>query len=178
MGIFRVPAKVRNWQNRFLPPGKQGREVSCDMLVDSPVPLNWHFPLNSWTLSSSKSWGTMRVVTADGGQRECRVLGMVELEVQGRVCQVRALELPRGTQPLLGAVPLEEMDWHIDPLGQKLVPNPLSPTGHCCIYDGRPRYASATTTAQAQRNCGSPNANLAVRRPLATRQIHAHPDCL
>ncbi len=31
LGIFRVPAKVRNWQNRFLPPG----EVSCDMLVNS-----------------------------------------------------------------------------------------------------------------------------------------------
>ena len=24
VGIFRVPAKMRNWQNRFLPPEKQG----------------------------------------------------------------------------------------------------------------------------------------------------------
>ena len=50
----------------------------------------------------------------------------VDLEVQGRRCQVRAIELPRGAEPLLGAIPLEEMDWHIDPLGQ-LVPNPSSP---------------------------------------------------
>lgn len=126
MGIFRVPAKMKNWQNRFLPPEKQGREVSCDMLVDSgaaelALPAELIAPLKLEQL------GAMRVVTADGGQHECRVLGMVELEVQGRICQVRAVELPRGTQPLLGAVPLEEMDWHIDLAGQKLVPNPLSP---------------------------------------------------
>ena len=50
----------------------------------------------------------MHVITAEDTQRECRVLGIVELEVQGRIGQVRAIELPRGTQPLLGAVPLEE----------------------------------------------------------------------
>ena len=126
MGIFRVPVKMKNWQNRFLPPEKQGREVSCDMLVDSgaaelALPAELIAPLKLEEL------GAMRVVTTDGGQHECRVLGMVELEVQGRICQVRAVELPRGTQPLLGAVPLEEMDWHIDLAGQKLVPNPLSP---------------------------------------------------
>ena len=80
LGIFRVPAKMRNWQNRFLPPGKQGREVSCDMLVDSraaelALPAELIDPLKLEDL------GAMRVVTADGGQRECRVLGMVELEV-------------------------------------------------------------------------------------------------
>ena len=126
LGIFRVPAKMRNWQNRFLPPGKQGREVACDVLVDSGA-AELALPAELIELLKLEELGTMRVVTADGVQHTSRVLGMVELEVQGRVCQVRAIELPRGTQPLLGAVPLEEMDWHIDPLGQKLVPNPRSP---------------------------------------------------
>ena len=71
--------------------------------------------------------GKMRVFAADGGQHEYRVLGIVELEVQGRLCQVRVIELPRGSEPLLGAVPLEEMDWRIDPSQKKLVPNPRSP---------------------------------------------------
>ena len=35
MGVFSVPIKVRNWQNRFLPPENQGEEVACDALVDS-----------------------------------------------------------------------------------------------------------------------------------------------
>jgi hypothetical protein len=53
----------------------------------------------------------------------------MELEVQGLTCCVQAIELPRGTKPLLGALPLEEMDWHISPLGNKLLPNPESPDG-------------------------------------------------
>ena len=52
-----------------------------------------------------------------------------EVEVQGRICQVRVIELPYGAEPLLGAVPLEEMDWHISPSEKKLVPNPRSPEG-------------------------------------------------
>jgi hypothetical protein len=47
--------------------------------------------------------------------------------VQGRSCQVRAIELPRGAKPLLGAVPLEEMDWHVSPQERRLLPNPESP---------------------------------------------------
>ena len=69
----------------------------------------------------------VRVFNVDGGQHGHRVLGIVELEVQERRCQVRVMELPRGAEPLLGAVPLEEMDWRIDPSGKKLVPNPQSP---------------------------------------------------
>ena len=71
--------------------------------------------------------GAVRVFTADGGQHNYRVFGIAEVEVQGRVCQVRAIELPYGTNPLLGAVPLEEMDWHISTSEKKLVPNPRSP---------------------------------------------------
>ena len=47
--------------------------------------------------------------------------------MQGRSCQVHTIELPRDAKPLLGAVPLEEMDWHISPQEEKLVPNPRSP---------------------------------------------------
>lgn len=126
MGVFHVPVKMRNWQNRFLPPEKQGDEVSCDMLVDSgaaelALPADLMVPLKLEEL------GEVRVFTADGGQHEYRVMGMVELEVQGRVCQVRAIELPLGAEPLLGAVPLEEMDWRVDPSGKRLLPDPRSP---------------------------------------------------
>ena len=65
--------------------------------------------------------------TADGGRHEYRVCGIVELEVQGRKCRVQAIELPHGAEPLLGAVPLEEMDWHISAQEKRLLPNPKSP---------------------------------------------------
>lgn len=126
MGVFSVPIKVRNWQNRFLPPDTQGEEISCEAIVDSgaaalalPIDLLEHLKL--------EALGNVRVFTADGGQHDYRVFGIAELEVQGRTCQVRVIELPHGADPLLGAISLEEMDWHISPLEKKLVPNPRSP---------------------------------------------------
>ena len=44
-------------------------------------------------------------------------------------CRNLQLELPHGAKPLLGAVPLEQMDWHLSPLDNRLVPNPESPDG-------------------------------------------------
>jgi clan AA aspartic protease len=100
--------------------------VKCDVLVDSGAA---ELALPSDPISKLKlhETGSVRVYTADGGQHNYRVFGIVDLEVQGRNCQVRAIELPRGAEPLLGAVPLEEMDWHISPSGKQLVPNPKSP---------------------------------------------------
>jgi len=69
----------------------------------------------------------MRAETADGGFHYLRVMGIAEVDVQGRKAQVRLIELPRGARPLLGAVPLEEMDWHVSSRDQKLVPNPRFP---------------------------------------------------
>jgi len=71
--------------------------------------------------------GMVRVYAADGGEHNCRVFGIAELEVQGRTCQVRVIELPHRTEPSLGAVPLEEMDWYISAVDKKLMPNPRSP---------------------------------------------------
>lgn len=126
MGIFHVGAKIRNWQNRFLPPERQGQEVVCDVLVDSGA-AELALPAEMIETLNLEELGKVRVATADGGRHEYRVLGIVELEVQGRLCQVRVIELPRGAEPLLGAVPLEEMDWRIDPSEKKLLPNPRSP---------------------------------------------------
>ena len=126
MGVFRVPVKVRNWQNRYLPPDKQGVEVDCEALVDSGA-AEVALPVEVIERLRLDQLGEVRVYTADGGEHDYRVFGIAEVEVQGRVCQVRAIELPHGAEPLLGAVPLEEMDWHISPLQKRLVPNPRSP---------------------------------------------------
>lgn len=126
MGVFYVPIKVRNWQNRFLPPERQGEEVACEALVDSGA-AELALPLDLVERLKLEEVGKVRVFTADGGQHEYRVFGIAEVEVQGRTCQVRAIELPHGAEPLLGAVPLEEMDWHISPSGKQLIPNPRSP---------------------------------------------------
>jgi clan AA aspartic protease len=126
MGVFTVPIKVRNWQNQFLVEDQRGEEVVCDALVDSGA-VGLSLPTESIERLKLVEIRKIRVYTADGGEHEYRVMGVAETEVQGRTCCGEVIELPRGTQPLLGAVPLEEMDWHISPLEKKLVPNPKSP---------------------------------------------------
>ncbi len=126
MGTFAVPIRLSNWQNRFLPEERRGEDVTCDALVDSGA-AELALPEEIVERVRLEPLGTVRVFTADGGRHEYRVLGIVQVEVQGRTSQVRAIELPRGARPLLGAVPLEEMDWHISPGVKQLVPNPESP---------------------------------------------------
>jgi len=126
MGVFRVPVKVRNWQNRFLPAARRGEDVQCEALVGSEAG-EFALPIDILKRLRLEHLGDVRVYTADGGEDDYRVFDIVEVEVQGRVCQVSVIELPHGAEPLLGAVPLEEMDWHISPLEKRLVPNPRSP---------------------------------------------------
>jgi clan AA aspartic protease len=126
MGVFTVEMRVRNWQNRYLPPERQGEEVVCEALVDSGA-AELALPAELIERLKLEQLGSVRVYTADGGQHEYRVFGIAEVEVQGRTCQVRAIELPHSAVPLLGAVPLEEMDWHVSPLEKALRPNPKSP---------------------------------------------------
>jgi len=126
MGVFEVEIKLRNWQNRFLPPKKRGKEIRCQALVDTGA-VELALPAEIIERLKLEELGKIRVYTADGAEHEYRVLGMVELEVQGRTCQVRAIELPRSSRPLLGAFPLEEMDWHVSPHQKKLLPDPRSP---------------------------------------------------
>ena len=126
MGVFSVPIKVRNWQNRFLPPDRHGEEISCEAFVDTGA-AELALPIDLLERLKLEELGNVRVYTADGGQHDYRVFGIAEIEVQGRICQVRVIELPHGAEPLLGAVPLEEMDWHIASSEKRLVPNPRSP---------------------------------------------------
>lgn len=126
MAVFPVPVKLRNWQNKFLPQDRRGEDVECDALVDSGA-AELALPADIVERLRLEPTGEVHVYTADGGEHTYRVLGIVDLTVHGRSCQVRAIELPRGAEVLLGAVPLEEMDWHISAQEKKLVPNPKSP---------------------------------------------------
>ena len=126
MGVFSVPVQVRNWQNQFLPPDKRGEDISCEALVDCGA-SELALPADLLERLKLKELGHIQARTADGKRHDYPVFGIAEVEVQGRVCQVRVIQLPRGAQPLLGALPLEGMDWHISPSEQKLLPNPDSP---------------------------------------------------
>jgi len=64
---------------------------------------------------------------ADGSYVELPVVGPVEVRFANRQCSVRAIVLPGNTQPLLGAIPMEDMDVMIHPARQELIVPPDRP---------------------------------------------------
>ena len=64
---------------------------------------------------------------ADDSVLLCDVVGPVELRFKNRTATCSAMVLPENSEPLLGAIPLEELDVVINPLKQELTVNPDSP---------------------------------------------------
>jgi clan AA aspartic protease len=59
---------------------------------------------------------------ADGTRLELPVVGSVRIKYLDRWCITSALLLPDDQEPLLGAIPLEEMDLYIHPARNVLLP--------------------------------------------------------
>jgi clan AA aspartic protease len=64
---------------------------------------------------------------ANGQYVECDVVAPVELKFKNRHSYCSAIVLPGDSEPLLGMIPLEEMDVLIDPVRQQLIVNPAHP---------------------------------------------------
>ncbi|MBS1599543.1 MAG: aspartyl protease family protein [Bacteroidetes bacterium] len=64
---------------------------------------------------------------ANGQIVECDVVGYVELRFKNRQTTCRAMVLPGNSEPLLGSIPLEDMDVLIHPQRQELIVNPDHP---------------------------------------------------
>jgi clan AA aspartic protease len=65
--------------------------------------------------------------TADGRIIEMDVVSNVEVRFRNRATTCRAMVLPGDSEPLLGAIPLEDMDVLIHPQRQELIVNPEHP---------------------------------------------------
>jgi clan AA aspartic protease len=64
---------------------------------------------------------------ANGHIVEYDVVGPLEVKFKNRRCSVNAMVLPGDNEPLLGAIPLEDMDVLVHPYRQELVVNPDHP---------------------------------------------------
>jgi clan AA aspartic protease len=64
---------------------------------------------------------------ADGSINEYEVVGPIEVKFKNRRCSIDAMVLPGDNEPLLGAIPMEDMDVLIHPLRQELIVNPDHP---------------------------------------------------
>ncbi len=66
---------------------------------------------------------TRRGITP-GGSRNVRVFSPVRLTVQDRFCMVDVAEVSQKAPVLIGQIPLEIMDFVVEPRAGKLIPNP------------------------------------------------------
>jgi predicted aspartyl protease len=65
-----------------------------------------------------------RHVTTSTGPAIAAVYDAVRLTIQGRDCVVDVTEVPDSVPPLIGQIPLESLDFVVDPINHRLIGNP------------------------------------------------------
>jgi len=128
MGRVLTEATVENledlWEvKRGLRAQEQVRRISInDALVDTGAPT---LSLPAWLirqLGLAKRYE--KRVTASTGFGMAAVYDAVRLTIQGRDCTVDVMEVPDHVPVLIGQVPLELLDFVVDPHSQRLIGNP------------------------------------------------------
>jgi predicted aspartyl protease len=128
MGKVLVTAKIENLfdvenRERGVLPADQVRTVEVtDALVDTGA-TTLLLPKRLITQLGLRSYRT-RPSRTIGGTVPLSMYTAVRLTVQGRDCINDVGEIPDEFTVVIGQVPLELMDWVVDPKGQRLIGNP------------------------------------------------------
>jgi predicted aspartyl protease len=65
-----------------------------------------------------------RTARTPAGVRDFTIYSPVQLTIQGRACTLEVSDLPDDCPVLIGQIPLELLDWVVDPVNQRLIGNP------------------------------------------------------
>ena len=128
VGKVLVAAKIENLEDLFnaekgLLKDDQVRSVEVsDALVDAGatallLPKRYISVLGLHPLRSRQARGL-------GGSVPLPMYRAVRLTIQGRDCAIDVGEISDDLPVLIGQVPLELLDWVVDPKGQRLIGNP------------------------------------------------------
>lgn len=118
MGAARTKVKLRN------PRRPELGVVEIDALADTGA-MHLCIPPEIRDRLDLEAADDKPVTLADGTQRMVAYVGPVELRYGGRTGFTGALVM--GDEPLLGQVPLEDMDLIVVPKTREVIPNPVSP---------------------------------------------------
>jgi predicted aspartyl protease len=128
MGRTVVPAKIENLEDLYgvhkgtLKPQDVRFVETPDALVDTGATLL------SLPIRMIDQLGLRRLrkrpVRTSAGYVEAHVCEPVRLTVQGRECTIDVAEVPDMSPVLIGQVPLELLDFIVDPINQRLIGNP------------------------------------------------------
>lgn len=113
--------KIKVW-NIFDPQ----KYLETEALVDTGATL-LALPANFIKRLSLRKMRAVPVRYANNQIESRDLYAAVTLEILGRSATFDVLELPEGSQSLIGQIPLEALDLVVNPKSGKLSPNPLSP---------------------------------------------------
>jgi len=118
MGLVHAKVSLRNPRNARI------KATEVNALVDTGA---LHLSIPERLRVKLKLHGTdyKEVELADGSRRTVPYVGPVEIRFKNRVGYVGALVM--GDQPLLGAIPMEDMDLVVTPSKRTIDVNPESP---------------------------------------------------
>ncbi|MFO0806290.1 MAG: retropepsin-like aspartic protease [Gemmataceae bacterium] len=128
MGKLIVRAKIENLEDVFnvrqgtLAPD-QVRSVEVDHALVDTGATGLMMPTRLIKQLGLVQFKTRQAKTV-GGQVAKGVYRAVQLTIQDRDCIVDVYEVPDTIEVLIGQIPLEAMDWVVDPVGQRLIGNP------------------------------------------------------
>jgi clan AA aspartic protease len=118
VGIIKTDIIISNVNDAKLQP------MQINALVDTGS-LHLCIPANVATQLKLKVFEQRQVTLASGEIRLVDYVGPILLKWENRQCLVGALVL--GDMPLLGAIPMEDMDLVIHPAQLKIIANPAHP---------------------------------------------------
>jgi predicted aspartyl protease len=128
MGHVVTEATIENledlWRERrgSCPPDQVRRVTVPDALVDTGATL-LSLPTRLIGQLGLKEQHRKRV-TSSVGVGEAAVYDAVRLTIRGRSCTMDVMEVPDSVPVLIGQLPLEHLDFVIDPRSRALVGNP------------------------------------------------------
>jgi clan AA aspartic protease len=102
------------------------KRQTINMLVDSGA-LNLCINESIQEQLQFPEVGKRSAETADGRVIELKLVDMVIVKFKNRETTCRAMVLPGNSEPLLGAIPIEDLDVIIHPQRQELLVNPEHP---------------------------------------------------
>lgn len=118
MGLVFADIELTNARDDALAP------LTVNALVDSGA-VHMCIPQHVATQLALPVQDRRGVTLADGREEMVDYVGPVRVRFANRQCLVGALVL--GDQPLLGAIPMEDMDLVVHPSRQSLTVNPANP---------------------------------------------------
>ena len=118
MGLVRAPIELANTREDSLAP------LQVQALVDSGA-MHMCIPRHVALQLQLPVQDRRGVTDADGREETVDYVGPVRVRFENRQCLVGALVL--GNEPLLGVIPMEDMDLVINPLRNAVTVNPANP---------------------------------------------------